>query len=223
MIPPQTTDASGTVDLILGKSSLSYKITLNNASNVNRAELYVGAPNSNGTQAAVLFSGPASSSMDSVLVDSALLAEDFTNISLDSTLVAAANGAAYVQIATLSAPQGLLRGQTAPSGNASLVLGSGAVQYDVRTFVLDGIISATLNEGTPGRFGDVKVVLFEDSEGRDDVNGRLASDVFRGDDIVDSTSVDSLITLIRNERTYINIITIDVPQGVIRGQVELAD
>ncbi len=223
VIPSQTSGVGGTVDMTLGKANLSYRITLDNVSGVTRAELYAGAPNSNGTLAAVLFSGSPQPLVDTVLVDSALLADDFTNVSLDSILVAASNGAAYVQIATASAPQGWLRGQTAPSGSASLVLGAGAVQYDVQTFVLDEITSATLNEGTPGRFGDVKVVLFDDSEGRDDINGRLTSDVFRGSDIVDSTSIDSLITLIRNERTYINITTTDAPQGAIRGQVELAD
>lgn len=220
VVPPRGTTATGIAQIYIGKSTIDYSITLNNASGVTRAELYVGPPGESGTLAAVLYSSSPTSTVNGVLVDSALVAADIRNVSLDGLMRAIPDGDAYIQITTSSAPQGLLRGQTAPSGQAMLTLGSGAILVEIRTYLLNGITSATLDEGLPGRIGDTKFILFADSSGRDSVNGTLVSDVFHGDDIVDATSIDSLISLIRNEQTYINITTEDSPQGAIRGQLE---
>ncbi|GAB4316474.1 MAG: hypothetical protein Kow0074_04410 [Candidatus Zixiibacteriota bacterium] len=223
VIPPRTTSASGIAQLHIAKSTIGYTITLDNTSGVTRAELFVGEPGNNGTVAAVLYAGAPTPVVNGVLIDSVLATSDIRNISLDGLMQAILDGRAYIQISTSSASQGLLRGQTAPSGRATITLGSGAILVDVQVFYLDGITSATLNEGPPGRIGEPKLVLFEDPSGRDGVNGTLISDVFSAGDITDSTSIDSLITLIRGEHTYINVTTTSAPAGALRGQIEAID
>lgn len=217
---PVNNAGSGSVMLSLSKASFSYTINLNGVFAVSRAELYLGAPGVNGTRAGILYSGSPGGVVNGTLVDSFLVAGQTEAAGIDDVLDAMISGQAYVQIATTSFPFGQLRGQTAPSGDVSLTLGSGSVLYAVDLQLVDSVTSVTLNEGTPGRTGTLRVTLFENAAGTGLVNGRLASDVFGGADVIDTT-ISYLLTQIRNGNTYINVATRDQPTGAIRGQVKI--
>ena len=218
--PPISNAGSGTVSITLSKASFSYAIDLSGVFAVTRAELYLGAPGVRGTRAAVLYSAPAGGVVNGTLIDSVIVSSEVENFTMDEVLSAMINGQAYVQIATTSFPLGQIRGQSAPSGTASLTLGAGSVLYTVSCYLLDSVTSVTLNEGPPGRTGTLRATLYENATGSGTINGDLVSDVFGGTDVLDTT-LTYLLDQIRAGNTYINVTTKDAPSGAIRGQVEI--
>lgn len=112
--------------------------------------------------------------------------------------------------------------QTSATGTATFELDGGIVSYvitvsditDVTAAHIHGPAAASANAG-------VIVPLFAaPSGGTGDVEGQLVASTFTAADITASgVSMDSLLVLMRNGQSYVNVHTAVNPGGEIRGQI----
>ena len=108
------------------------------------------------------------------------------------------------------------------TGSATFeVLSGGSVKYTLSVAGLTGAIMAHIHTGVTDSAGPIAVPLFNSSTPTGPLTGTLASGTFTSSNIqIPGISLDSLLTLMRVGRTYVNVHTQANPGGEIRAQIE---
>ena len=112
---------------------------------------------------------------------------------------------------------------TSASGSASFELEDGVMSYVIDVEDITAVTAAHIHgPAGPGTGAGVIVGLFAGPQGgTGDVNGELVSGSFVAADISAATvSMDSLLVLMRNGQSYVNVHTAANPGGEIRGQIQ---
>lgn len=171
-------------------------------------------------------------------------------VSLDSLVTLMRSGNAYVDIHSSTNTGGVMRGQIAPSGEqapadrfAALSLtgakerptpvtttatgsatfelqSTGSIRYDVQVAGLTGATAAHIGTAPSDSTGPILVTLFSATTPTGPLTGTLASGTITATNIQGGVSLDSLLSLMRLGRTYVNVQTDQNPTGEIRAQIE---
>ena len=110
------------------------------------------------------------------------------------------------------------------SGSASFeLLTGGTVRYNVTVAGLTGATMAHIHTGVADSAGPIAVTLFTSATPTGPISGTLTSGTFGASNIqLNGVSLDSLLSLMRNGRTYVNVHTFTNPLGEIRAQIQPA-
>lgn len=171
-------------------------------------------------------------------------------VSLDSLISLMRSGNAYADIHSSTNSAGVVRGQIARSGEeppgdrfaapalrgtkerptpvTTTATGSatfelmpgGSVRYTVQVAGLTGATMAHIHTASADSAGPIVVTLFQSATPIGPLTGTLASGSFTEANIQTNVSLDSLLTLMRLGRTYVNVHTDKNPNGEIRAQIE---
>lgn len=108
------------------------------------------------------------------------------------------------------------------SGNASFeLLANGSIRYTLTVTGVTGATMAHIHTAVPDSAGPIAVTLFTTSVPTGSVSGTLANGTFAESAIeIPGISMDSLLSLMRRGRTYVNVHTTAHPTGEIRAQIE---
>lgn len=108
------------------------------------------------------------------------------------------------------------------SGSATFqVRSDGSVQYNVAVAGLTGATMAHIHTAVADSAGPIVVTLFTSATPAGPLTGTLASGSFGASGIaLAGVSMDSLLSLMRRGRTYVNVHTATNPSGEIRAQIE---
>lgn len=111
---------------------------------------------------------------------------------------------------------------TTATGAATFeLLPGGSVRYTLTVAGLTGATMAHIHHAVADSAGPIAVPLFNSATPTGPLTGTLASGTFTASNIqLPGVSMDSLLTLMRRGRTYVNVHTEDNPSGEIRGQIE---
>lgn len=115
-----------------------------------------------------------------------------------------------------------LTGSTGASGSAAFVLEDGVVSYTIDVASITDVSAAHIHgPAGAGEGAGVIVPLYAaPSGGTGAVDGRLVTATFTAGDITAAAvSMDSLLVLMRNGQSYVNVHTAANPGGEIRGQI----
>ncbi|KAL7569744.1 hypothetical protein ACA910_005690 [Epithemia clementina (nom. ined.)] len=103
-----------------------------------------------------------------------------------------------------------------------------AMVYDLSVYNGFGITAAHLHCAPPGTNGEVIAVLFtsDDADLGDTVNGRLSYGILTNADIINpnticGTNIVSIFANIVDDNVYVNVHSVEFPDGLVRGQVGL--
>lgn len=96
------------------------------------------------------------------------------------------------------------------------------VTYTIDVANITGVLAAHIHgPATTSESAGVLVTLFAGPQGgTGEVNGRLTSGSFTEADNPGTVSMDSVLVLMRNGRSYVNVHTVANPPGEIRGQIQ---
>jgi hypothetical protein len=95
------------------------------------------------------------------------------------------------------------------------------VRFNVTVAGLSGATMAHIHSGVADSAGPIAVTLFTSATPTGSVSGTLASGTFTSSNIqLAGVSMDSLLTLMRRGRTYVNVHTSTNPSGEIRAQID---
>jgi hypothetical protein len=110
------------------------------------------------------------------------------------------------------------------SGSATFELLPGnSIRFKVNVAGLTGATMAHIHTAVADSAGPIVVTLFTSATPTGSVSGMLASGTFTSSNIsLAGVSMDSLLTLMRRGRTYVNVHTETNPNGEIRAQIEPA-
>lgn len=118
VVPPVTTDATGTAVVTIDASSteLGYKVTVTNLSDITDANIHLAPSGENGDIALILYPGPLKPGpFTGTLAEGTLRIADFkgplAGESMNRMLNVLRAGSTYVQVNTDSFPGGEIRGQ----------------------------------------------------------------------------------------------------------------
>ena len=101
------------------------------------------------------------------------------------------------------------------------VRSDGSVKYNISVAGLTGATMAHIHAGVADSAGPIVVPLFNATPPTGPITGTLASGSFTSTNIqIPGISLDSLLTLMRTGRTYVNVHTEANPNGEIRAQIE---
>lgn len=108
------------------------------------------------------------------------------------------------------------------SGSATFeVLTPGTVRYVLTVAGLTGATMAHIHTGVADSAGPIAVTLFTSATPTGLLTGTLASGSFAATNIqLPGVSMDSLLSLMRRGRTYVNVHTSTNPSGEIRAQIQ---
>jgi len=111
---------------------------------------------------------------------------------------------------------------SAATGSSTFeVLSGGSVRYNVSVAGLTGARMAHIHTAVADSAGPIVVTLFTSATPTGLLTGALASGTFTASDIqLTGVSIDSLLSLMRRGRAYVNVHTEANPLGEIRGQIE---
>lgn len=116
---------------------------------------------------------------------------------------------------------------TDATGEAVFDVVGNEIEYAIRVSDITGVIAAHIHVGGPTVAGPIVVLLFEQAAPGtgpldDDilVEGAFDADSIRAVQGNPAISLDSLVVLMGNNNTYVNVHTVANPGGEIRGQVE---
>ena len=111
---------------------------------------------------------------------------------------------------------------TTATGSATFeVLTGGALRYTVTVAGLTGATMAHIHTAVADSAGPIAVTLFTSATPAGPLTGTLASGSFTGTNIqLTGVSMDSLLSLMRRGRTYVNVHTATNPLGEIRAQIQ---
>ena len=127
--------------------------------------------------------------------------------------------------ATLSGASEVPANNSSATGSFVLTDRGGDFEYRLDVQNLDMPAAAHIHAGAAGVNGGVLVPLFSTTSPPASFSGRLATDVFTAADIrplpgaTVAISVDSLRVLLRTGGAYVNVHTVALPAGEIRGQI----
>ena len=111
---------------------------------------------------------------------------------------------------------------TNSTGIALFELVKNNINFKVNVTNLDNINAAHIHLGEFGQNGDVIFTLFEPATPIDVLNGTLVEGKVTAVDLqgpLKGKTVNDLVQLINNTKTYVNIHTEQYPNGEIRGQI----
>ena len=108
------------------------------------------------------------------------------------------------------------------TGSATFeLLTDGSIRFKVNVAGLTGATMAHIHTGVADSAGPIAVTLFTATTPTGPFNGTLASGTFKESNIqLSGVSFDSLLTLMRLGRTYVNVHTQAKPNGEIRDQIQ---
>lgn len=111
---------------------------------------------------------------------------------------------------------------TPGSGSATFELQSnGSVRYEIRVVDLTGATAAHIHHAVADSAGPIVVPLFSTTTPTGSLTGVLANGTFTAANIqLPGVSLDSLLSLMRRGRTYVNVHTSTNQAGEIRAQIE---
>lgn len=111
---------------------------------------------------------------------------------------------------------------TTATGSSTFELLTGnSMRFELRVSGIEGVTMAHIHHAVADSAGPIAVTLFTSSTPSGPLSGVLANGTFDGTDIeLPGVSFDSLLTLMRLGRTYVNVHTFDNPSGEIRGQIQ---
>ena len=110
---------------------------------------------------------------------------------------------------------------TATGSSTFEVLTGGAVRYNVSVAGLAGATMAHIHTAVADSAGPIAVTLFTSTTPTGTLTGTLASGSFAAANIqLPGVSMDSLLSLMRRGRTYVNVHTATNPLGEIRAQIQ---
>jgi hypothetical protein len=171
-------------------------------------------------------------------------------VSLDSLVTLMRSGNAYVDLHGSSSTTPVVRGQitrngeappldrfavtsmtgakerptpvtTTATGSSTFELEGNSIRFEVRVSGIDSVTMAHIHTAVADSAGPIVVTLFNSTTPTGPLSGVLANGTFTGTDIeIPGIGFDSLLTLMRLGRTYVNVHTSDNPAGEIRGQIE---
>lgn len=111
---------------------------------------------------------------------------------------------------------------SAASGSATFeLINSSTVRYNLSVVGITGAVMAHIHTGVADSAGPIAVTLFSSATPTGPLTGTLASGSFTSANIqITGISLDSLLTLMRKGRTYVNVHTVLNPGGEIRAQIQ---
>lgn len=114
---------------------------------------------------------------------------------------------------------------TTMSGDAQFTVADDAssVDYTVNVEEGDNVTAAHIHIGSRDVAGPIVVTLFSDLDEPVDVDGELSSGTFTEEDLEGPMAEDTLEDLldeIRAGNAYVNVHTVQYPDGEVRGQIE---
>ena len=110
---------------------------------------------------------------------------------------------------------------TATGSSTFELLPDRTVRFKVTVAGLTGATMAHIHTGVADSAGPIAVTLFNSTTPTGLLTGTLASGAFAATDItLPGIDLDSLLSLMRRGRTYVNVHTAARPSGEIRGQIE---
>lgn len=215
-----TTAASGTATLTLGKSSIEFRVEVFAiGTRVQSAGLYLGLPGVQGSRVATFFLGNQPGPIDGILNEGVVLADDLQGATFASVVDSMRAGQAYVLVGTVAEPDGEIRGQTGPRGEARFALSGSTMTWVVDGQIISGVTAITLHSGREGINGPLRVSMFEGGP-TGEIDGKIADGEFGSGDI-DGLTLSELIAEMQNGEAYVLISTEDHPDGRMRGQLYL--
>lgn len=123
---------------------------------------------------------------------------------------------------------------TNASGQATFTLNEDGdeVSYDLEVQDIEEVVSAHIHWGNSLRNGPIMVILYDDDEPTDEVDGSLTDDDFTSEDVETELpqrealvwqtlgqNMSSLVALMEEGRTYVDVHTLANPEGEIRGTI----
>ena len=108
------------------------------------------------------------------------------------------------------------------TGSATFeLLSAGTVRFNLTVAGLTGVTMAHIHTGLADSAGPIAVTLFNSTTPTGSITGPLASGTFSSGNIVlPGINLDSLLSLMRLGRTYVNVHTALNPAGEIRAQID---
>ncbi len=111
---------------------------------------------------------------------------------------------------------------TNSSGFAVLKYDNNTLNYQINVTNLDKVKASHIHLGAFGKNGDVIATLFNSSSPTDLINGTLTEGTITASDLegpLTGKSLQDVIAQIKQLNAYLNIHTVDYPNGEIRGQI----
>ena len=111
---------------------------------------------------------------------------------------------------------------TNSTGIALFELVNNNINFKINVTNLDNIKAAHIHQGEFGQNGDVIFTLFKPATSIDVLNGTLVEGKVTSVDLegpLQGKTINDLVQLINNTKTYVNIHTEQYPNGEIRGQI----
>jgi hypothetical protein len=126
--------------------------------------------------------------------------------------------------AELSGEEEVSEVDTNASGDAELTYldGEDEIEYFVDVQNIVDVTAAHIHEGQEGEEGDIVATLYDDSESGE-IDGELASGTLIDSDLegpLAGQEIEDLVEMIEDGEAYVNVHTVEYPDGEIRGQLE---
>ena len=202
--------ATGASTFTLVGSQLTVRLDVAGIDSATAAHIHAGGAGVAGPVLVPLFDGPPTA-----LGFSGTLADTTIQVA-DSVAARLRAGTAYVNVHTTANPAGHIRGQVSPvtttaTGSAQLTARGSDLVYTLQVSGVDSATAAHIHLGEEGVAGPILVPLFSGPASGAGFSGTLASGTV--------AVADSVVRLMAEGRTYVNVHTRAIPAGAIRGQV----
>src|SRR5262245_48710205 len=111
-VPPVTSTATGSTSLDFdGDSSVRFSVDVHSITGITAAHIHSGAAGATGPARVNLFTGPETGPTDGQLAQGTFGPGDVQGVSFDNLVDEMRNGNAYVDVHTVTNPDGEIRGQ----------------------------------------------------------------------------------------------------------------
>lgn len=248
-VTPVTTDMTGEFDASIEDGELAFELEVeDNTHEIVAAHIHCAPPGVNGSVGVTLFTGSFTDD-EGTLAEGTVTAPDAANncgwIDLGDVAAAITSGAAYVNVHTSAVPTGEIRGNlpgasleleaeadldgaqevppvtTDMTGEVEVEIEDGELAFELE--VEDNthqIFAAHIHCAPPGVNGSVGVTLFSGLFTDDE--GTLAEGTVTAPDAGNACGwidLDDVAAAILNGAAYVNVHTLEVPTGEIRGNL----
>lgn len=114
--------------------------------------------------------------------------------------------------------------QAAALGSAAAAASSGnEIAYAINLQNIDEITAAHIHMGNSDENGPIIVTLFDPEDPSDEINGELVSGTIISQNLegpLEGSQISDLVDLFDTEEAYVNVHTLDNPNGEIRGTIQ---
>jgi CHRD domain len=127
--------------------------------------------------------------------------------------------------ASLTAQEEVPPGDSDETGSAIFIptMNNDSIRYTVNVTDVDDITQAHIHTGNRGENGPIVITLFKtDTPADEDITGTLAEGNATAANLegpMAGKQISDLITAMQNGTTYVNVHTVENPNGEIRGQI----